>query len=202
MRGVSLCSPSLPPLPPMRPMFCLFLVIAVQAPTVTSAQTIEASWGPVGAGYALTRIRSETPRAAIGVMGTVSRSLGSVVALRASGSGWASLPAGDPVSICERLPTGGCAPTPIVPERLWLAELHVLARPAPRIPVWLLGGVGGLLPAGDRADSLPNARAVWRWGVEIGDSKHWRGLRVQLTRIAFSNRIQSLRGAQSVAILF
>lgn len=185
----------------MRSMLLLLSAI-LSVPVAAGAQTIEWSGGPVGAGYALTRVRSETPRAAIGVTAAASREFGSLIVARATGSWWASLPAGDPVSICDRLPGGGCAPAPIVPEQLWFTELNLLLRVLPRAPLLLIGGAGAVLPVGDRADSLPSLRPGWRWGLEVGDGKRWRGVRVQFTRVSFARSLQDLTGAQSVTILF
>ena len=184
------------------PILVLVCAFKVEAQTPRrGVQAIGWSWGLVGAGYALTHVRSETPRAAIGMTASASHQVGSLIAVRATGSFWASLPAGDPVSICYLLPGGGCAPAPIVPEQLWFTDLNVLVRVFPRAPLLLVGGAGAVLPVGDRADSLPSLRPAWRWGVEVGDGKRWRGVRVQFTHIGF-NRLQDLTGAQSIAILF
>lgn len=184
----------------MRPML-LRLWAILSVPVAAGAQTIGWSWGPVGAGYTLTRVRSETPRTAIGMTAAASREFSSLIAVRATGSMWASLPAGDPVSICERLPGGGCAPAPVVPEQLWFTELNLLVKILPRAPLLLLGSAGAVLPVGDAADSLPSLRPAWRWGLEVGDGKRWRGVRVQFTRVSF-RPLQNLTGAQSVTILF
>jgi hypothetical protein len=160
----------------------------------------ERSISPALVFYDLTRSKSQTPKSAVALSAMVGRSLGTLLRARAAVGLWASLPAGDDLSICLRLPDGGCAPDPVVPTRLWMGEVQGLARILPVVPLYAVAGLGIAFPQGQQADSLPSSRTTLRAGLELGDGRRWRGLRLQFSRVLFSDEIRSLRSGNEVGL--
>lgn len=180
----------------------LLLVLAGLSPAKSGAQELkrtELALAPSLVFYDLTRSKSQTPKTALGLSVLLGKPLGLHLKVRAVVGVWASLPGGDPVSICSPIP-GGCAPDPVVPDRLWMAEAQAVWKVF-SLPVHLLGGTGVSIPEGGNG-SLPGGRALLRVGIELGDDQRWRGLRVQLARVVFPTEIADLSSGQGVAILF
>jgi hypothetical protein len=132
---------------PRRISHCAFASLFVGWPLHSAAQSPAqtAHWAlsTMLTAYDLSRARSQTPKTAVGLSAIAGRHLGALLELRGALSVWASLPGGDPVAICEALPGGGCAPDPVVPDRLWIAELEAAVRLVPLVPLFGIGGVGG-----------------------------------------------------------
>jgi hypothetical protein len=149
----------------------------------------------------LTRSWSETPKSAIGLSASFERTVIGPLFVRASLGAWASLPGGDPVSVCAPLPNGGCARAPVVPSRLRMAELHAAVPLLPVIPFFGIAGAGVVFPHGDRVDTLPATRGILRTGFELGDGRRWRGIRLQWTRLVFRGPVRDLRSARGGALL-
>ena len=189
---------------PLRP--CQLALAAIVAwPAAAATQSLgaplKAAIAPSLVVYHLSRSRSETPKAAIGLSALVGRAFGSYVQVRGGVGAWASIPGGDPVSICQPLPGGGCAAAPVVPDRLWTAQLDAVVRVLPSVPVFGVVACGIVVPDGARKDSLPASRGLVRTGVEIGDGRGLGGLRLQVTRLVFVGGIRALRSGIAIAVL-
>ena len=161
---------------------------------------IERSISPALVFYDLERSASPTSKGGLSLSAIIGRSLGTLVRARASVGLWASFPGGDDVSICYLLPDESCAPDPVVPDRVWMGELQGLLRIMPVVPLYASTGLGIALPRGPRTDSLPSSRTVLRAGLELGDGRRWRGLRVQFSRVMFSDEIRSLRSGNEIGL--
>jgi hypothetical protein len=60
-------------------------------------------------------------------------------------------------------------PAPIVPDRLWMAELQAVARVIPGF-VYGLGAAGAAVAQGGADESFPS-RGFSRVGLEVGDGQ-------------------------------
>ena len=123
-------------------------------------------------------------------------------------TGLNTLVIGDDIALCHRLPDDTCLPDSVFPASLWTLEAQSLVRPMPRLPLWVIGGVGLAIPVGRRAgtngsdigDERAGVRGTWRLGGELQLGGPTTGARVQLAHSGYSNRMMSLEGLLTLQV--